>query len=298
MARAAVNAKAKAKQQATQPQRRQPQRHGRRRHASGGNPNQQLFFMRLRRQAKWVYVLLAVLFALTFAFLGVGSGQGSGLDQLFNGLNIFHSGGNAVSKAQKEVQKHPTDPKGYRDLATAYEAKGDAAGAITALQGLTRLKAKDAAAWSELAGLQMSQAQTYLSAYQAAYQNRQLAAPSSAFTPTSGKVATILGTNRVEQVAAQRIDTQVQNLQSQTQLAFNNAVSSYDQVTQITPKDANAWFQLAQAAQQAGSYTQAVTAYKRYLVLDPTSPNKGQILQLIKQLAPTTTTPSSGSKKK
>jgi Flp pilus assembly protein TadD len=298
MARAAVNAKAKAKQQAPQPQRRQPQRHGRRRHASGGNPNQQLFFMRLRRQAKWVYVLLAVLFALTFAFLGVGSGQGSGLDQLFNGLNIFHSGGNAVSKAQKAVQKHPTDPKGYRDLATAYEGKGDVAGAITALQGLTRLKPKDTPAWSELAGLQMSQAQTYLNDYQAAYQNRQLAAPSSAFVPTAGKVATILGTNKVEQTAAQRIDTQVQNLQSQTQLAFNNAVSSYDQVTQITPKDSNAWFQLAQAAQQAGSYTQAVTAYKKYLALNPTSPNKAQIEQLIKQLSPTTTTPSGQSKKK
>jgi Flp pilus assembly protein TadD len=302
MARAAVNAKTKAKQQAAQP-RRQAQRQagGRRRHASGGNPNQQLFFMRLRRQAKWIYVLLAVLFALTFAFLGVGSGQGSGLDQLFNGLNIFHSGGSAVSKAQKAVQKNPNDPKAYRALATAYEGKGDSADAITALQNLTRLKPKDAAAWSEMAGLQMTQAQNYLTQYQDAYQNRQLVAPSSSFLPTSGKLATALGTNKVEQVAAQRVDAEVQNLQSQTQLAFTNAVSSYDQVTQITPKDSNAWFQLAQAAQQAGSYGQAVKAYKQYLKLDPSSPNKSQIEQLIQQLTAATTptpTPGTPSKKK
>src|SRR5437764_13904723 len=122
MARAAVKAK-QAQRAGAQPAKQAPRRGRRRRHSSGGNPNQQLFFMRLRRQAKLMYVLLAVLFALTFAFLGVGSGSGGGLDQLFQGLNIFHRGGASVSKAQKEVSKHPNDPKGFRDLANAYEGK-------------------------------------------------------------------------------------------------------------------------------------------------------------------------------
>src|SRR5438105_1452403 len=122
----------------------QAKAHGRKRHASGGNPNQQLFFSRMRRRAKPAYVVLAVLFAVTFAFLGVGSGSGSGgLDQLFNGLNIFGRGGSSISKALKETQKHPSDPKGFRDLATAYEAKGDTPGAIGALQQYTTLKPKD-----------------------------------------------------------------------------------------------------------------------------------------------------------
>jgi len=38
--------------------------------------------MRLRRKAKLAYLVLAVLFAITFAFLGVGSGTNGGLDQL------------------------------------------------------------------------------------------------------------------------------------------------------------------------------------------------------------------------
>src|SRR5690348_18474502 len=111
MARAAVKAK-QAERAKAAPAKARP--HGRRKHAAGGNPNQQLFFMRLRRRAKWVYVLLAVLFAVTFAFLGVGSGSGSGLDQLFSGLGIFGGGGNDVAKAQKIIKKNPNAPEGYR----------------------------------------------------------------------------------------------------------------------------------------------------------------------------------------
>jgi tetratricopeptide (TPR) repeat protein len=283
MARAAVKAKqqAQAKQKAAQPA---PRRGGgRRRHAAGGNPNQQLFFMRLRRKAKFAYVLLAVLFAVTFAFVGVGSGTNGGLDQLFSGLNIFSHSGTSVSKAQKEISKHPNDPKGYRDLATAYEGKGDTPNAISALQSYTAQKPKDVAAWNELGGLQLTQAQSYLSQYQAAAQNAQLAAPSQAFLPV-GKLGTALGTNKIEQASAQQVDSAVQGLQSQTQLAFSNAVQSFTKVTTLTPKDPTAWFQLGQTAQQSGDLKSAISAYKHYLKLDPTSTNAAQIRALIKQL--------------
>ena len=62
MARAAVKAKQAQRAKTA------PKPHGRRKHSGGGNPNQELFFTRLRTHAKWVYVLLAVLFAVTFAF--------------------------------------------------------------------------------------------------------------------------------------------------------------------------------------------------------------------------------------
>jgi tetratricopeptide (TPR) repeat protein len=296
MARAAVNAKAKAKQSAQAKKaapRRPPARRGR---GGGGNPNQQLFFTRLRRRAKYVYVLLAVLFALTFAFLGVGSGSGSGLDQLFNGLNIFHHSSDTVGKAQKEIKKDPKAAKGYRDLAKAYEGKGDTADAISAWQQYTTLKPKDVAALTELAGLQMTQAQDYLTQYQNAYQNRQLAAPTTSLFPT-GKLGQALGQDKAEQVTAQSVDTVVQDLQQKTQLAFSNAVNSYTQVTKLTPKDANAWFQLAQAAQQSGDYTTAVKGYKQYLKLNPESSSKAQIEQLIKQLSPVTPAPAPKKKK-
>ena len=284
MARAAVKAKQAQRAKAAPAKARPP---GRRRHSGGGNPNQQLFFMRLRRQAKWVYVLLAVLFAITFAFLGVGSGT-SGLDQLFSGINIFGGGGGkSVSAAQKEIQKRPNAPKGFRDLATAYESKGDTANAISALQQYTTLRPKDAKAWSELAGLQSTQAQGYLTQYQNAYQAQQLAAPSQPFLPT-GRLGTAIGSNPIEQAAATSAQGSVSDLQQRTQLAYNGVVQAWQQLSKLRPNDANTWFQLAQSAQTAGQSTVAVSAYKRYLKLDPNSANKAQIEQLIKQLAPPT----------
>jgi tetratricopeptide (TPR) repeat protein len=259
---------------------------GRKRHASGGNPNQQLFFSRMRRRAKPAYLILAVLFAVTFAFLGVGSGGNSGLDQLFNGLNIFSGGGSSVSKALKEVQKHPTDPTGFRDLATAYESKGDTPNAISALQQYTTLKPKDAKAWSELAGLQLGQAQTYVSQYQAAAQNQQLAAPSQAFRPATGKLATALGTNPIEQAAASTASTTTNDLYQKATLAYSGSISSYKSLVKLEPGNANAQFQLAQAAQTAGDTATAVAAYKAYVRLNPDSSTAAQVRQLIKQLAP------------
>jgi tetratricopeptide (TPR) repeat protein len=295
MARGAVKAKqAQAEKRGAQATKTAPRRaRGRRGHAGGGNPNQQLFFMRLRRQAKLMYVLLAVLFALTFAFLGVGSGSGGGLDQLFQGLNIFHRSGTSVSKAQKEIKDHPSDPKGFRDLATAYEGKSDTAGAISALQSYTSLKKKDVAAWNELAGLQQSQAQVFLQAYQDAFNARQAAAPSQLLLPT-GKLGKAFGTNPLEQAAAQRADTSVNELSQRTQLAFSDVETSYETVTKLAPKDPNAWFNLAQAAQQAGDNTKAVKGYKTYLKLSPGASTAPQIKQLIKQLSP----PAPAPKKK
>ena len=90
MARAAVRAK-----QAQQAQARAAVKpSGKRKHASGGNPNQDLFFSRLRRRQKWVFLVLAIVFALSFAALGVGSGNGGGLEQMYNG--IFGGNGDSV----------------------------------------------------------------------------------------------------------------------------------------------------------------------------------------------------------
>jgi cytochrome c-type biogenesis protein CcmH/NrfG len=299
MARAAVKAKqaqkAKARPAKAAPRRGRAARRG---HAGGGNPNQQLFFVRMRRHAKFMYVILAVLFAATFAFLGVGSGTNGGLDQLFNGLNIFHHSGTSVSSAQHYIAKHPNDPKGYRELATAYEAKSDTANAIAALTQYTNINRKDAKAWTELGGLQLSQAQAYRTAYANAYQQEQLAAPSQPFLPT-GKLGTALGTNQIEQSATAQASGQLQSLQQQTQLGYQNAVSSYQKAAKLQPGNSSAWLQLGQTAQQAaqitGDTTTAVSAYKHYLKLNPDPATATQVKQLIKQLSPA---PAPAPKKK
>jgi tetratricopeptide (TPR) repeat protein len=292
MARAAVKAKQKAKAQAAPPKARA---RGRRKHASGGNPNQQLFFIRMRKSAKPVYVGLAVVFAITFAFLGVGSGTNGGLDQLFSNLNIFKKDNASVSAALSNVDKHPNDPAAYRRLATAYQAKGDTTGAIDAYQRLTTIKQKDAQAWGSLAGLQLAQAQQYQQEYAQAYQAQQLAAPSATFKPT-GKLGEALGTNPIESAAANEANTATNDLYQKTLLGYQTAVGSYKQLAKLQPGNANAQFQLAQAAQTAGDSTTAVAAYKAYLRINPDTSTAAQIRQLIKQLSPAPVKPKKKSK--
>ena len=285
MARAAV--KAKQAQRGAQAAKAAPKRpaRGRRGHAGGGNPNQQLFFMRLRRQAKIMYVVLAVLFAVTFAFLGVGSGSNGGLDQLFSNLNFFRHHGASVSAAQKEIQEHPSAAKGYRDLASAYERKADTNGAISALQQYAIYKPKDVAAWRELGGLQLEQAQSFTQAYGAAYAARQLAAPDQPFLPT-GKIGSALGTNQLEQVSVTDLNTRLGSLQQKVQAAYSGAVSSYAKVTRLRPNDSSAWLQLAQTAQNSGDSKTAIQGYRRYLKLNPDTTSKAEIEALIKELSP------------
>jgi cytochrome c-type biogenesis protein CcmH/NrfG len=75
-------------------------------------------------------------------------------------------------------------------------------------------------------------------------------------------------------------------------LAYNGAISSYKALVKLQPANANAQFQLAQAAQTAGDTTTAVAAYKAFLKLNPGSSTAAQIRQLIKQLAPAPATPA------
>jgi predicted O-linked N-acetylglucosamine transferase (SPINDLY family) len=287
MARAAVKAK-QAQQAAARP--KTPAR-ARRHHKSGGNPTQQLFFERMRRKAKFVYFLLAILFAITFAFLGVGSGS-SGLSDLFTNINIFHHSGTSVSSAQKEIQRRPNDPKGYRDLATAYEGKAETASAITALQQYVALKKKDGKALSELAGLQLSQAADYQNRYGNAYQIQQQVSPSTSFLPT-GKLGKAIGTNLIEQAQSSIAGQNAQNLGQRMSLSYADAVATYQQLAKLRPNDANAQFQLGNTAQTAAQITgsptfnlTAVAAYKAYLKLSPDASTAAQVRALIKQLEP------------
>lgn len=282
MARAAVKAK-QAQKAKVQPAPKTRTR-GRRKHASGGNPNQQLFFVRMRRSARPMYFVLAVLFAATFAFLGVGSGSG-GLQQLFSNLNLFGSGGTSISKALADVQRHPTDPQARRDLATAYEAKGDTFLAIQALEEYTSMRPKDAKAWTELAGLQETAAQDFLTQYQNAYASQQLAAPSQVLLPSAtSPLGQALGTNPIEQTAATQQNAIVTNLAQQVQVEYTRAVTSFKKVAALEPENANAQFQLAQAAQTSGDRATAVAAYKRYLKLSPGGSTAAQVRSLIAQL--------------
>jgi tetratricopeptide (TPR) repeat protein len=286
MARAAVKAKQQAKAKA---QPAKARTHGRRGRSGGGNPNQDLFFVRLRRHQKWVYALLAVVFGLSFVLVGVGSGAGGGgLSQLYTGL-FGGSGGSSISKASDEVKTNPA--KGYRDLATAYEQAGHPALAIIALQQYLGIKKNDANAWAELGGLQMSQANTYATQYQNAQAAAQTADPSAPFLP-GGTLGSAVGQNPAYAGASQTAAAQTSALYQKATAAAGSAVTAYQTAVKIHPRSATYLQLLATAAQNAGNSKVTVNALRRYLKIYPNSPLKSRYEKAIKALSKSAGTPT------
>jgi tetratricopeptide (TPR) repeat protein len=288
MARAAVKAKQRAKAQA-QPAKTTRSR-GRRRHSGGGNPNQQLFFVRLRRGQKWLYALLAVVFAVGFAGIGIGSG-GGGLQQLYTGL-FGGGGGDSVSKAKDEIKKDPA--KGYRALATAYESKSQNTLAAGALQSYLKLNKKDANGWAELGGLEGAEAQRFAAQYQSAQQAAQLADPSAPFQP-GGPLAQAVGPNAAYQGAAQQASARTSLLYQKAITALDAEVTDLKRAVKLRPKNATLQEQLATAAENAGNIPVAIGALKSFLKLSPNSPIRPQIKAQLKQLEKSQAASSAGT---
>ena len=289
MARAAVKAKQQAAKAKAQPAKARAR--GRRRHSGGGNPNQQLFFVRLRRHQKWLYALLAVVFGLSFVGLGVGSGNGGGLQQLYNGI-FGGSGGSSVSKAQDEIKKDPA--KGYRDLATAYEQQGHPGLAMQALTSYLAVKKDDATRWGELGGLELTAGSKYATQYQQAQQAAQAADPSAPFLP-SGTLGSAVGQNPTYADASQKASARTSLLYQKAVGAYGLAMKDYQQASKRQPRNPLFLQQLATAAENAGNNKVAGHALQRYLKVYPNAPQKKQIEQLINTLLQGAPSVSSGN---
>src|SRR5262245_25812705 len=82
---------------------------------------------KLPRQATWVFVLLALSFAVGFVVFGVGSGGGLGLGAILQGSG-GGSSGPSVSDAQGKIKKG--DLVAYKELADAYRQDGNLEQAI------------------------------------------------------------------------------------------------------------------------------------------------------------------------
>src|SRR2546423_15055239 len=109
--------------------RRQPTHHhdDRRRHKDSGGQRFEdtLFFSRLRKRAKWVFVFLTLAFALGFVLFGVGSSNVSGLGDIFNGVGGGGSGQTSIKKGEKATQTDPQNATARHGLAGAYSTAGD-----------------------------------------------------------------------------------------------------------------------------------------------------------------------------
>ena len=245
-----------------------------------------MFFMRLRRGTKPVFILLAAVFALSFVFLGVGSGS-SGIGDLLRGNFSFGGGtsGPSVDKARDKIRDRPNDPAGYRELATALETKGENDAAIRPLTKYTQLRPKDVDALRELAALHLRRADEFNTRAQLAQAEAGPALAQSIFAPDpSSKIGQALGTDPIYQSIQTLAQTRMAEAYSTAQTSYKAAVGVYKRIAAVSPSDPTLQLELAQAAEAAGDTATAVGAYERFLKLAPDDPTAPQIKKRIKEL--------------
>jgi tetratricopeptide (TPR) repeat protein len=242
-----------------------------------------MFFPRLRNQAKWAFVVLIVVFAGGFVFLGVGSG-GLDLGQLLRDAFNRGSSGESLSDAQKAVQQRPFNAPAHKKLAQILENKGRTDEAIQAWLEFGKLRPKDVVALRHLGDLELGQANLFRQQAQLASQAQTEAGVGAAFRPTSGKLAQALGQDPIAAAQTSQASALFQTALTKYQTAASQAVSTYQQLVKLQPKNQGALFALAQAGETLQQTKVAIGAYKKLLKLplDPTT--KGQIRERIKTL--------------
>ena len=99
-----------------------------------------MFFPRLRRHAKWMFVFLAVALGGGFVLFGVGAG-GTGVGDILRGGGS--SGVPSISSATKKTEQNPKDVQAWKDLSTALQTDGQTEEAIDAQKHVVALAPKD-----------------------------------------------------------------------------------------------------------------------------------------------------------
>ncbi len=254
-----------------------------------------MFFTRLRGHAKWMFVFLALVFAVGFVGFGIGANQNASIGDLLRGSGGTPNGNVSVSDARAQLKKSPKSAQALRNLSTALQGDGQTDEAIVVLNRYLALKPKDQEALQELAGLHLGRATALArDAQDAQVRASYLIFDSALTTPLDlGKGAT-LGTDPVQQAISTEANQAVTTAYTAAQAAFQKAEQTYEKLATAAPRDPNVQLELAQAAQQSGNTPKAITAYQQFLKLAPDDPTAPIVKQQIAQLKAAQTPAPSG----
>jgi tetratricopeptide (TPR) repeat protein len=239
-----------------------------------------MFFPKLRRQAKWMFVFLALTFAVGFVGFGVGSG-GSGLDQLWNNVGGGGSSGPSVKDAQKKIDKG--DLTAYKELADAYRGDGDLDQAIAAGEQYLKARPKDYEYMRTVASDYEGRASQQRDQAAAIQDELTSSTGGSTFTPPGNTpLGRALATGRIDQELTSAGNQKLTELYSGLQGAYARATQLYQQITAAQPNDVLLQLLLANAAYQSSNNPVALRAYRHVMKLAPGSAEARQARQQIR----------------
>ena len=246
-----------------------------------------MFFPKLRRKAKWVFVLLAAAFALGFVFFGVGTGI-TGANPIDAIQGLFQErrveGGPSVEEAREKAEKNPNDAKAQLELANALQSEGRTAEAIAALERYTRMRPKDESALRQLGALYDTQArQAQDRANQTQLETQEALFPQTLVQPDT-RLGQALSNDPVSETLTQTASARVTTAFQEIQEAYRKEAEVYRKLSRLSPDDPAVFLQLGQASQFAGDVDAALDAYKRFLALAPDDPNAPLVREEVKRL--------------
>lgn len=244
-----------------------------------------MFFTRLRRHAKWMFVFLALVFGLGFVIFGIGSDQGTGIGDILRDQGGANASGLSVGDARERVEDNPRSTKAQYDLAVALQEEGETREAITVLEKLVRQDPTHEDALRDLAGLHLARAATLSQVAQSAQIRASYLAPGAQLANPLrlGESGATLS-DPIQDAVTEQATAAVNDAYSRAQAAYEAAVDAYTKLAQARPNDPNVQLELAQAAQQSGDLTRAIAAYERFLELAPDDPSAGIVREQVKQL--------------
>ena len=244
-----------------------------------------MFFPKLRRRAKWVFLFLAVAFAFSFVFFGVGAG-GSGIGDYISDLlnRPVSSDTPALDDAQEAVAERPNDPEAQLDLARAAQTAGQVDLAIVAYEKYRTMRPEDTDALRTLTALYGAQIAEAQQRAAVASNEAQEASLPNTLAPQDSEFLQELTTNPLTASLSARAQARADAANAEVQSLSLAQIGVFSELTELVDDDPLLFLQYANAAETAQDFEAAIAAYEAYLDLQPNSPNAEQIQERIDQL--------------
>src|SRR2546430_1352565 len=272
---------------------RQAQPQAKKKQRSAPSWEEQLFCSRLRRHAKIIYVLLALVFAIGFVAFGVGSGSTGIGDILRGNFGGGSSTSSRIKDQQKKIGANPRDIQAYLTLASFYQQDNKDSQAVSTLERAAKVQPKNLDVLNALARTYRGQAE----ATQNTWATAENAMAESNLSPPGLEANSTLGQALTSDPLSQQLKTAASDAYFKMTSAFTKTEDAYKRVATAargTAQEATTQLQLASVAIQAiqttglsggtGDVKIAIAAYKRYLKLEPNGVSPKQAEQTLAQL--------------
>lgn len=240
-----------------------------------------MFFTRLRRQAKWMFVFLALAFAIGFVGFGIGGTGAGGVADL-----LQNAGGSASGPSVDGAQDKIDDGNfvAYKELAEAYRAEGNTEEAITAGERYVVERPNDYEFMRSLATDYEGKASRERDEATAITEELSTSTGTTFAFPSDSTLGRAVGMGRIDRDLTSDANQKLTDLYASIESSYSRATELYQSVARVERDDVLLHMLLAQAAYQSRQNGIAINAYQRVCKIAPGSPDCDQARDGIAQL--------------